>query len=239
MSKLKWDQDGERFFEFGDKFGVLYPKTGSSSDPYPKGYAWNGLTAVSESPEGAEANDLYADDKKYGSLRSAETLGFTIEAYTYPDQFAECDGSVQAMKAGTGSTSTATGVYVTQQPRKAFGFCYRTQIGNDESDAMGYKLHLLYGCTASPSERSYETINDSPDAITFSWECDTVPVEVTGFDKPTSELIIDSRTCPEAALTAIEDVLYGTDPEGSDQGTDARLPLPDEVISTIKNAITA
>ena len=221
MSKLVWDQTGERIYETGVSKGVLYPM--NSSGAYPAGVAWNGLTSVSESPEGADVEDIYADNIKYLSLQAAETFGATIEAYTYPDEFALCDGSVEV----------ATGVMIGQQPRKTFGLCYRTEIGNDvQNEAYGYKLHLIYGCKAQPSEKSYETINDSPEAIQFSWEIKTTPVNVTG-QKATASLVIDSTKVDSTKLTALENVLYGTDTVGNVEGTTARLPLPDEVISII------
>ena len=221
MSKLVWDQTGERVYETGVSKGVLYPM--NSSGAYPAGVAWNGLTSVSESPEGADIEDIYADNIKYLSLQAAETFGATIEAYTYPDEFALCDGSVEV----------ATGVMIGQQPRKTFGLCYRTEIGNDVlNEAYGYKLHLIYGCKAQPSEKSYETINDSPEAIQFSWEVKTTPVNVTG-QKATSCLIIDSTKVDATKLAALENVLYGTDASGNVEGTTARLPLPDEVVSII------
>lgn len=224
--KLEWDKDGERYFETGVKRGVLYPKTLTGSaitdanGGYAAGVVWNGLTSVSESPEGGDANDMWADDIKYASLRSVETFGGTIEAYTYPEEFEVCDGTA----------APANGVKLGQQPRKPFGFCYRTAIGSDTDTGMeGYKLHIVYGATASPSERSYETINDSPEGMTFSWEFDTVPVPVTGY-KPVSLITIDSRTADPTKLAALEAILYGT---GGQSGTDARLPLPAEVISTM------
>ena len=211
MPKIVWDQTGERLYETGVKQGVLYIQ--DTGGTYPKGVAWNGLTAVTESPSGAEATPLYADDIKYLNLISTEELGGTIEAYTYPDEFAECDGSA----------SIATGVYVGQQPRKTFGMCYTTTVGNDvDSNAHGYKLHLIYGALASPSEKAYSTINDSPEAITFSWEFSTTPVNVTGF-KPTANIVIDSTKVTSEKLTALEKILYG------DTEAEARLPLPDEV----------
>lgn len=218
MAKLEWDKSGERFYENGVDHGVLYKQDAQGA--YSTGFAWNGLTGVSESPEGAEPNDLYADNIKYASLRSAETFGCTIEAYTYPDEFAECDGSA----------SLADGVYVGQQKRVPFGFSYRTQIGNDTPTDTddGYKLHLVYGCTASPSEKSYETINDSPDAITFSWEVDTTPVNVAGF-KPTATVVIDSTKANKTKLAALETILYGG------ENTEPRLPLPDEVKTLMTN----
>lgn len=213
MSKLIWDQTGERLYETGVKKGVLYVQ--DSGGTYPKGVVWNGLTTVTESPSGAEATPLYADDIKYLNLMSTEELGGTIEAYTYPDEFAECDGSA----------SIATGVLIGQQPRKTFGMAYTTTLGNDvDSNAHGYKLHLIYGALASPSEKSYSTINDSPEAITFSWEFSTTPVNVAGF-KPTANIVIDSTKATPEKLTALEKILYG------DGEAEARLPLPDEVAS--------
>lgn len=216
MTAIEWDAAGKRFYENGTDRGVLYPMTSNGS--YDKGVAWNGLTAVTESPEGAEPTDLYADNIKYATMRSAETFGCTIEAYTYPDEFSECDGSAQIAK----------GVFAGQQERKGFGFSYRTLIGNDTATSSddGYKLHLVYGCTASPSEKSYATVNDSPDAITFSWEVKTTPVNVAGF-KPTATLVIDSRYADPSKLTALEKTLYG------DTDTEPSLPLPEEVITTM------
>lgn len=216
MSKIKWDQTGERFYETGVKNGVLYPVVDGA---YSNGVAWNGLSAVTESPSGAEANPVHADDTKYLNLYSIEELGGTIEAYTYPDEFAQCDGSA----------SLVDGVSISQQSRSAFGLCYRTKIGNDVNDDLGYKLHLLYGAKASPSERAYATINDSPEAMTFSWEFTTTPVEVDGF-KPTSLITIDSTKVNKDKLAALENILYGTDSAGSDgTATEPRLPLPNEV----------
>lgn len=210
MAKLVWDQTGERLYETGVKHGVLYIK---NNGKYEGGVAWNGLTAVTESPSGAEATPLYADDIKYLNLISNEEFGATVEAYTYPDEFAECDGSA----------SIATGVYIGQQNRKTFGMCYTTVLGNDEeTNSYGYKLHLIYGAVASPSEKGYATINDSPEAITFSWEINTTPENVTGF-KPTASIVIDSTKADKAKLTALEAILYGSETET------ARLPLPDEI----------
>ena len=215
MAKLVWDKTGERLYETGVSKGVLYPI--QSDGKYSKGVAWNGLSSVTESPSGAEANPIYADDMKYLNLLSTEEFGATIEAYTYPDEFAECDGSA----------SIATGVVIGQQKRKIFGLCYRTVLGNDvESNGYGYKLRLIYGCQAAPSEKAYATINDSPEAITFSWEVTTTPVEVTGF-KPTACITIDSTKAKPEKLTALEEILYGKD--GSDTSANARLPLPDEI----------
>lgn len=199
MSKLVWDQTGEHFYETGIKNGVLYPY--ATSD-YGAGVAWNGLTGITESPSGAEETALYADDIKYLSLRSLEEFGVTIEAYTYPDEFGPCDGSAEAK----------TGVLIGQQTRKSFGMCYRTSLGNDtDGNDHGYKLHIVYGLTASPSERSYSTINDSPDAITFSWECKSIPVQVSGY-KPTSIITIDSVAVNNPLkMGKLEALLYGVD----------------------------
>ena len=211
MSKIVWDAIGEHTFETGVRNGVLYLK--DETGAYNTGVAWNGLTSVSESPEGAEATDLYADDIKYLTLMSAENFKATIEAYTYPVEFEECDGSA----------TIANGVVIGQQTRKPFGLCYRTAIGNDtDGNEHGYKLHIVYGCQASPSEKQYSTINDSPEAITFSWEVNTTPVNVTG-KKPTATLIIDSTKADKAKLTALEAILYGS------ESTEPRLPLPDEI----------
>lgn len=225
MAKITWDQTGDRLYETGDKMGVLYPgftpAKGETPAKYGTGVAWNGLTAVTESPSGAEETALYADDIKYLSLRSAEEFGFTIEAYTYPDEWAECDGSA----------SVAAGVVIGQQKRKMFGFCYRTVLGNDvDGNDYGYKLHLIYGATASPSERGYATVNDSPEAITFSWECSTNPVEVTGY-KAIATITIDSTKAKAETLAKLEEKLYGTEGSGANTGTDPQLPLPAEVIA--------
>lgn len=218
MSKIVWDKTGERYYETGVKNGVLYLQT---NGVYSNGVAWNGLTAVTESPSGAEATALYADDMKYLNLYSAEEFGATIEAYTYPDEFGECDGSKELVE----------GVTIGQQTRKAFGLCYRTVIGNDtDGEAHGYKLHIIYGAMASPSEKAYATINDSPEAITFSWEVTTTPVNVTGA-KPTASVVIDSTKADPTKLAALETILYGKDPTtmGGDDGVAPRLPLPDEI----------
>lgn len=226
--KLVWDKTGEHFYETGVKNGVLYPM--SASGTYPKGVAWNGLTAITESPSGAEATALYADDIKYLNLMSNEEFGATVEAYTYPDEFAECDGSA----------SLTEGVYIGQQARKTFGLCYRTTLGNDAKGSdYGYKLHIIYGAMASPSEKAYSTINDSPDAITFSWELSTTPVAVANF-KPTASLTIDSTKVDAAKLTALEEILYGKDGTGEDHTTgavDPRLPLPDEIATLMKTSV--
>lgn len=224
MAKIVWDKTGEHFYETGVKNCVLYIPT---EGVYSKGVAWNGITAITESPSGAEATALYADDIKYLNLYSVEEFGATIEAYTYPDEFAECDGSAELV----------TGVKIGQQARKPFGLCYRTTIGNDtDGNDHGYKLHIIYGAMASPSEKSYNTINDSPEAVTFSWELTTTPVNVAGA-KPTASITIDSTKVDEQKLAALEEVLYGKDGTGSDHtgAAEPRLPLPDE-IKTIMTA---
>ena len=211
MAKIVWDAIGEHTFETGVRNGVLYLQ--GAEGTYNKGVAWNGLTSVSESPEGAEPTDLYADDVKYLTLMSAENFKATIEAYTYTPEFEECDGSA----------TIAKGVVIGQQPRKPFGLCYRTAIGNDtDGNEHGYKLHIVYGCQASPSEKQYSTINDSPEAITFSWEVNTTPVNVNG-KKPTATLIIDSTKADKAKLTELEAILYGSEQQ------EPRLPMPDEI----------
>lgn len=216
MAKIVWDQSGQRLYETGVKMGVLYVQ--DSSGAYPKGVAWNGLTAVNETPSGAEATPLYADDIKYLNLRSAEDFGATIEAYMYPEEFEKCDGSAEL----------APGVKIGQQARNAFGLCYRTVLGNDiAGNDYGYKLHIIYGATAAPSEKSYATINDSPEAITFSWEVNCTPVEVEGF-KPTASLVIDSTKVDAEKLAALEAKLYG------DESTEAMLPLPAEIAEIFK-----
>ena len=218
MSRITWGTVGEHFFETGVKNGVLYPQ--NSSGVYQKGVAWNGLTAVNENPSGADPNDLYADDDKYLTLRSKETFGATIEAYTYPDEFMVCDGSAQL----------AEGITIGQQNRTAFGLCYRTAIGNDTNGTdYGYKLHLIYGATVSPSSKNYATINDNPDAITFSWEVTTTPVKVKDH-KPTACLTIDSTKVGVGVMKKIEDKLYGTEAD------EATLPTPDEILTLIAAA---
>ena len=230
MAKILWDQAGDKKYETGVDHGVLYVKQDTSvavplgdnktsvGTKYHGGVAWNGLTSVSKSPSGAEANDIYADNVKYASLRSAETFGGTIEAYTYPDAFAECDGS---------KSIASTGVYVGQQARRTFGMCYRTAVGNDiENNDYGYKLHVIYGALAAPSEKAYATINDSPEAITFSWEFTTTPVEATGF-KPTSHIEIDSTVVDASKLEALEAKLYGS------EDSEPTLPMPNEIIALV------
>lgn len=216
MAVLVWDDAGKKLYETGIDKGVLYPI--GANGTYPKGVAWNGLTGVDENPSGAEETKIWADNSKYISLFSAEEYGMTVKAYTYPDEFEECDGS----KALT------TGVFAGQQTRKAFGFAYRTKIGNDvDGEDHGYKLHLVYGCKASPSAKSYNTINDSPEAIEFSWEVTTTPIAVgTGF-KPSATIVIDSTKVDSTKLGNLEDKLYGTTQE------DPYLPLPAEVLSTL------
>lgn len=216
--RLTWDDAGKRLYETGVKQGVVYPQDDNGA--YPKGVAWNGLTAVTESPEGAEPTPLYADDIKYLNLLSTEEFKATVEAYTYPDEFAECDGS----------GSLVEGVTIGQQDRKTFGLSYRTSLGNDvKGNEYGYKLHIVYGCLAAPSEKAYATVNDSPEVITFSWEVSTTPVNVTGF-KPTASLVLNSVKLGAAKMKAIEDVLYGS------STAEARLPLPDEIKSIIEGA---
>lgn len=218
MSKLVWDQSGKRLYETGVDHGVLYPiQTGGV---YSKGVAWNGLTAVTESPSGADVNDTYADNMKYLGLVGAEKFGATVEAYTYPDEFAECDGSVELVKGAT----------IGQQNRKVFGMVYRTVIGNDvDGNEHGYKLHLIYGATAAPSEKAYNTINEDPEAITFNWELSTTPVNVTGH-KPTASLTIDSTKADPTKLAELEKILFG------DTETEPRLPLPDEIAQLLNVA---
>lgn len=221
-AKIVWDKTGEKLYETGVKNGVLYPQVNGA---YPEGVAWNGLTAVTESPSGAEATPLYADDIKYLNLYSAEEFGATIECYTYPDEFAKCDGSAEI----------ATGVSIGQQTRQAFGMSYKTTVGNDTQGAnYGYKLHLIYGATASPSEKAYSTISDSPEAITFSYEVTTTPVNVKGFN-PTASIVIDSTKVPAEKLAKLEEILYGKDPtsEGGEDGVAPRLPLPDEIVTLV------
>lgn len=218
MAKIKWDETGKRLYETGVKNGVLYVQDDTGA--YPQGVAWNGLTAVTESPSGAEATPLYADDIKYVELTSAEEFGATVEAYTYPDEFGVCDGSAEL----------APGVSIGQQPRKAFGLSYKTTLGNDvKGNDYGYKLHLVYGAKAAPSEKAYATINDSPEAITLSWEMTTTPVSVAGF-KPTAHLEIDSTTADSEKLAALEAILYGS------ESKEARLPLPDEIATLFKQS---
>lgn len=227
MPKLVWDAPGKHFYETGVDQGVLFVQNDDGT--YQNGVVWNGLTQVSLNPTGAEATDLWADNIKYLSLMSAEELEATVEAYTYPDEWAACDGSV----------ALATGLNIFQQPRKGFALCYRTKIGNDVvGSEYGYKIHIIYNAKASPSERAYETINDTPDAITFSWDITTTPVPVTGY-KPTAHVEIDSTkfntTALEAKLTSIENSLYGTDGSGQTTGTESTLLMPDD----IKGIITA
>ena len=216
MARLIWDEVGQRFFETGVKNGVLYVQDNDGS--YKNGVVWNGLTAVTESPSGAEETPLYADDVKYLTLRSAEEFGATVEAYTYPEEFEQCDGSA----------SIAAGVTIGQQARRAFGLCYRTSVGNDiQGQNFSYKLHLIYGCTVAPSEKSYSTINDNPEAITFSWELSTVPVPVDGFS-PTASLVIDASKVDEGKMELLENALFG------DESNEAKLLLPNEIMEMLK-----
>lgn len=221
MGKIKWDQTGERFYETGVDHGILYPYANGA---YGKGVAWNGLTQVSEQPEGAEPTDLWADNIKYLTLMSTETFKATIEAYMYPDEFAACNGE----------SSLGQGVVVGQQKRSPFGLCYRTKVGNDADPEAGYKIHLIYGALASPSERAYATINDSPEAITFSWSVSTTPVEVPGM-KPTASLIIDSTKVDSEKLAALEAKLYGVDADAEHQieASDPQLLTPTQVIQIL------
>ena len=216
MARLIWDEVGQRFFETGVKNGVLYVQEDNGS--YKNGVVWNGLTAVTESPSGAEETPLYADDVKYLTLRSAEEFGATVEAYTYPEEFEQCDGSA----------SIANGVTIGQQARRAFGLCYRTSVGNDiQGQNFSYKLHLIYGCTVAPSEKSYSTINDNPEAITFSWELSTVPVPVDGFS-PTASLVIDASKVDEGKMQQLEDALFGN------ESSEATLLLPNQIMELLK-----
>lgn len=217
MAKLVWDKSGERLYETGVKNCVLYVQ---ENGEYGNGVAWNGITAITESPSGAEASPMYADDIKYLNLISNEEFGATVEAYMYPDEFGECDGTA----------SLATGVVIGQQKRKTFGLAYKTVVGNDtENNDYGYKIHIIYGATAAPSEKAYATINDSPDAITFSWELTTIPVEVTGF-KPTANITIDSTKVDAIKLAELEAKLFGSD------DSEAELPLPDAIAEIFKDS---
>lgn len=216
MAKLIFNNVGERLFETGVKNGVLYVM--GDDGTYENGVVWNGLTAVTESPSGAETTPLYADDVKYVVIYAAEEFGATVEAYTYPEEFEECDGSASIFE----------GITIGQQTRKSFGMCYKTSVGNDvQGQDFGYKIHIIYGAKAAPSEKSYSTINDSPEAVTFSWELSTVPVPVEGFN-PTATMVIDSTRVPAEKMTLIEDKLYGT------EDTEATLPLPGELLALLK-----
>ena len=228
MPKLLWDQTGEHFFETGIDHGILFPMVNNA---YPKGYAWNGLTGVTETPEGAEANAKYADNIKYLNLYSAETFKATVKCFTYPDEFGPCNGE-----------ASVGGLTIGQQTRQAFGLAYRTIKGNDTlGNDLGYKWHLVYNCHATPSERDYQTVNDSPDAIEFSYEIETTPVALTSeieegkTYKPTSLLVIDSTTADPTALATLNAALEGTDGSGGTTGTDSYLPLPDAVIAMFKS----
>ena len=213
---IEWDKAGEHYFESGVSHGVLYP---AADNAYPKGVAWNGLTSFNESPEGGDASDFWADNIKYATLRAAESYGGTIECYTYPDEFAACNGEVELM----------SGVTIAQQARKGFGLCFRTEVGNDIDSNVGYKLHLIWGCSCSPSSKDHATINDSPDAGTMSFEFKSNPVNVTG-QKPTSKMTIESLKAGSAKMAAIEKILYG------DGSTEGRLPMPDEVMEILEAA---
>lgn len=223
MAKLKWDQAGDKYYETGIDHGILYPQKNGT---YPEGFAWNGIISVSENPSGAEDNPLYADNIKYLNLKSNEEFGATLECYTYPDEWKQCNGEAEL----------AEGVIVSGQRRNTFGLCYRTKIGNDtDGQDHGFKLHMVWGCSSAPSERSYETVNDSPDAITFSFELTSTPVPLSGKDangkpyKPVSIITIDSRTVDKTKLQQLEDILYGTDAADGGTESSARLPMPDEV----------
>lgn len=223
---LEWDKAGERLYETGVDRVVLYPIRDTitdPTDPYDAGVAWNGVTSISQSASGGEPTPLWADNIKYLNLMSAEEASLSIEAYTYPEEFEECDGT----------RSIVAGATIGQQARKMFGICYRTLIGNDQKQTdYGYKLHIVYGCLASPSERSYATVNDSPEAISFSWSVTTTPVEVSGF-KPTSIVTIDSTVTTAAKLAALEAILYGTPASGGSSAVPAKLPLPAEIVTTL------
>lgn len=217
---LTWDDAGKRFYETGVRNCVLYLR--NSSGVYDNGVAWNGISSISESPSGAEPTPIYADDIKYLTLMSNEEFAATVEAYMYPDEFAECDGSAELTES--------SGVYIGQQTRKTFGLCYKTVLGNDvDGNNKGYKLHIIYDCLAAPSEKSYTSINDSPEALTFSWEISTTPVSVTGY-KPTATITIDSTKANSTKLKALEEILYGKDTVAP------RLPLPDEIKTLMTGA---
>ncbi len=223
MSKLIWDKSGDRFWETGVSKGVLFPMS-STPGTYSDGVAWNGLVNVTQSPTGAEPNALYADNIKYLNLMSVEELEASVEAYTYPDEFAECDGSA----------TIAQGAKIGQQTRKMFALSFQTKIGNDLNPELGYKIHIIYGCLASPSEKSHDSVNDSPEAMTFSWDLTTTPVAVSGF-KPTASIEIDSTKTDATKLAALELILYGTDAttEPVAAAVPARLPLPEEIITIL------
>lgn len=223
MSKLQWDLKGQHLYETGVSKGVLYVMNDNGT--YGKGVEWNGLTSVSESPEGAEATAIYADNIKYLNLISVEEFKATVEAYTCPREFYACDGTAELVEG--------SGVFIGQQARKTFALCYQTKVGNDVNPEAGYKIHIIYGATAAPSEKSYETVNDSPEAMTLSWDLDTIPVEVEGF-KPTSYVVIDSTKTADEKLTAIENALYGTDAGEGTEGTEATLLLPEQIMALIK-----
>lgn len=220
MAAIKWDEVGARLYETGVDQGVLWVM--GDDGQYGAGVPWNGLTGVNENPEGGDQQELWADNILYATMRANEKPGGSITAYTYPDEFMVCDGSV----------AISTGIYAGQQKRKSFCFSWRTLIGNDVTDDLGYKIHIAYGCTASPSSRDYSTVNDSPDAAEFSWDYEAVPVAVRGH-KPTGVITIDSTKVPEAKLTLITNALYGTDPEGSSEGTASRILMPNDILDLI------
>lgn len=224
MARIEFDAIGERYFETGVKNAVLFPYNAKQSK-YGKGVAWNGITGVTESPSGAEATPLYADNIKYLNLYSAEDFGATIECYTYPKEWEQCDGSAEI----------ADGVIAGQQARTTFGLVYRTEVGNDVNDRLGYKIHVLYGCKAQPSEKAFATINDSPEAITFSYTVTTTPVKVAGFE-PTAIITIDSRKVDEDDLKEFENLIYGTDTAGEVQGTDPTFPMPEKILEIFGKA---
>jgi len=226
MAKIVWDAAGKRYYETGVSKGVLYPMS-STPGVYAAGVPWNGLSSVSNNPTGAEPSAIYADNIKYLNLMSAEEFEATIEAYTYPDEFAACDGSLEI--------TNSKGMFVSQQPRKQFGLCYQTKIGNDVTDDLGYKIHIIYGALAAPTERSYETVNDSPEAMTFSWDITTTPVSVAGF-KPTAHIVIDSTKTNAEKLADLLEVLYGRDAVSGDNPVLAiipSLPTPDAIAAIL------
>ena len=230
MSRVKWDVDGSRLYETGLDRGMLYVANPSSQDGYDTGVAWNGLSSVNENPSGGDSTAIYADNMKYLDLTAKEDYGATIEAYTYPDEWAECDGS----------RTPVPGLKIGMQTRKKFGMSYRTKIGNDQvGDEFGYKIHIIYNAKAAPSSRTYNTINDSPEANPFSWDVTTTEVNFSEDYKPTATLELDSTKIKKSALTKIETILYGTDAEGETLATDPRLPLPQEIISIIQEAEAA
>lgn len=243
MSRVKWDAPADKEYRTGVSHGVLYVKaaTGETQEGdagYLAGVAWVGLTAVNQAPSGAEATPLYADNDKYLNLVSNEDFAFTIEAYTYPDEFAVCNGEQEVMT--TGSSPAGTGMYITAQPRREFAFCYRTEVGDGNNVALDtnadYELHIVYNCTAAPSDEGYSTINDSPDAITMSWEVNTVPMAVTGYAKKTAHIRIRKTSANATKVETLENSLYGTDGQGSTTGTNAKMLTPAEIIAIMTAA---